>query len=97
MTTECLFRNLNGLCSIIDIYVNELEAHGKCSVRRLALRTMVSNHSAHKAIDYHDSGIVLPPKVAEYMVYGEGDHCRVGKCVIILSCMTYIVTIPRFH
>ena len=48
--------------SIIDVYVKELESHGKCSVRRLALHTMVSNHSARKAIDYHDSGIVLPPK-----------------------------------
>ena len=49
--------------SIIDAYVKELEAHGKCSIRRLAMRTMVSNYSARKAIDYHDSGIVLPPTI----------------------------------
>ena len=47
--------------NIIDVYVKELEARGKCAIRRLAVCTMISNHSARKAIDYHDSGIVLPP------------------------------------
>ena len=43
------------------MYEKELEVHGKCSICRLAVCTMILNHSACKAIDYHDSGIVLPP------------------------------------
>ena len=46
--------------SILSMYEKELEAHGRCTIRRLADRASISNNSARKLIDYHDSGIVVP-------------------------------------
>ena len=48
--------------SVSSVYKLELEAHGECSIRRLALRTKVSNHSARKVIDYYESGLIIPTK-----------------------------------
>ena len=48
--------------SISNMYELELEAHGKCSIRRLAMRSKVSNYSARKVIDYYESGIIIPPR-----------------------------------
>ena len=48
--------------SVSRMYELELEAHGECSIRRLALRAKVSNHSARKVIDYYESGLIIPPK-----------------------------------
>ena len=46
--------------SIFNIYEKELEAYGKCTIRRLAERASISNNSARKMIDYYKSGIVVP-------------------------------------
>lgn len=42
------------------MYEKELEAHGRCTIRRLAERASILNNLARKMIDYHESGIVVP-------------------------------------
>ena len=46
--------------SLGRLYESEVEAHGSCTDRQLAVRGCVSRRAARKAIDSYDAGIVCP-------------------------------------
>ena len=46
--------------SITEMYERQLQAHGSCSIRELAMIAGISRHSASKAIDFYGCGIVAP-------------------------------------
>ena len=59
--------------SVTRIYEKELEAHGKCTVQRLAERAQICKYSARKLKDYYDSGIHVPPlKAKDHRARGVG-------------------------
>ena len=45
---------------IIGVCRQETEDAGKCAVRNLAELAKISKDSAHKGIEYHDIGIIIP-------------------------------------
>ena len=49
--------------NIFYVYGREVDVHGRCSTRRLARLAGISQRSACKAIDYYESGILLPPSI----------------------------------
>ena len=50
--------------SVVDIYLDETKAHGRCTYRRLSALASISYQSARKAIDYYNGGLLLPTKLA---------------------------------
>ena len=59
--------------SLGSLYQSEIEAHGSCTDRQLAVRGCVSRWAARKAIDSYEAGIVCPtPSVRGHGLRGVG-------------------------